>query len=84
METEIELTDNLLLSYGFEKSQDGAFVLDNIAIFLDKRLKENVFLYSSNEYDGDWNVVNNLKVHNLKKLQDLYFLLTEKKLKPIE
>ena len=84
MEKEIELTPELLLSYGFEKSQDGAFVLGNIAIFLDKRLKENVFLYSSNEYEGDWNMVNNLKIHDLKKLQNLYFLLTDENLKAIE
>lgn len=79
----IPLTEEWLVRFGFEKDFDGSFMLGIISIFKDKRLKQNVYIYteSTSKYsDGQWVVILDLKLQYVHQLQNLYFALTGEEL----
>lgn len=79
----IPLTEEWLVKFGFEKDVDNSFVLDSLAIFTDKRLKENVFIQTKTNRSfagGQWVVLNDLKLQHVHQLQNLYFALTNEEL----
>jgi hypothetical protein len=79
----IPLTEEWLLKFGFEKEMDGSLVLNNLAIFLDKRFKENVYLMTieGGIFGSEvWNKLHNLKLKHVHQLQNLYFALTNEEL----
>lgn len=73
----IPLTEEILLKCGFEKELDNSMVKNNVAIFLDKRFKTNLFLKDNQE--NKWHSIN-IKIKYLHKLQNLYFALTNEEL----
>jgi len=80
----VRLTENWLEKLGFQKDMDGSFVYGLIALFKDKRLKQNVYLYTdaiNSFHEGQWVVINDLKVEYIHQLQNLYFALTNQELK---
>jgi len=75
----IPITEEWLVKFGFEKDLDGSFVFGLISIFKDKRLKQNVYIYTESTQslsDGQWVVINDLKLQQVHQLQNLYFALT--------
>ena len=79
----IPLTEEWLLKFGFEKDFDGSFMFGIISIFKDKRLKQNVYIYTESTYkysDGQWVVILDLKLQYVHQLQNLYFALTGEEL----
>jgi hypothetical protein len=79
----ILLTEDWLVKFGFKKEMDGSWVLNNLAIFLDKRFKENVFLMiiEGGVFGGElWNKLQNIKLKHVHQLQNLYFALTNQEL----
>lgn len=79
----IKLTKEWLLKFGFVQDKiDKSFVLNSFSIFLDKRIKDNVYLKSIDGFGNfTWNVASGLKVQYVHQLQNLYFALTNEELK---
>ena len=70
----IELTEDwLIYRFGFEKELDGSYFKNDISIFLDKRLKTNLYLYSDRKFE--W-FGYGCKINYIHQLQNLYFALT--------
>lgn len=78
----IPLTEEWLLNFGFEKDLDKSLVKNNIAIFLDKRFKTNLFL-QENQDNFKW-FSYELKVEYVHQLQNIYFALTGEELTLID
>jgi hypothetical protein len=79
----IPLTEEWLLKFGFKKDLDGSFVFGLLSMFKDKRLKQNVYIYTESTQslsDGQWVVINDLKLQYVHQLQNLYFALTGEEL----
>jgi len=79
----IPLTEEWLLKFGFKKDLDGSFVFGLLSMFKDKRLKQNVYIYTESTQslsDGQWVVINDLKLQYVHQLQNLYFALTNEEL----
>lgn len=79
----ILLTKEWLLVFGFVQDKiDKSFVLNSFSIFLDKRIKANIYLKSIDGFGNfTWNVASGLKVQYVHQLQNLYFALTNEELK---
>ena len=69
----IPLTEQWLKDFGFEKELDNSMVKGDIAIFLDRRFKTNLFLRDNQE--NKWFSFNS-KVEYVHQIQNLYFSLT--------
>jgi hypothetical protein len=80
--TEIPLTQEWLIKFGFVKDKyDNSYVLDNFSIFLDKGLKENIYLKSFDAWGlEEWNVVAGAKITSVHQLQNLHFALKNEEL----
>ena len=79
----IELTEEILLRAGAKKDLDDSFVLGRIAIFLDKRFKENVYFETSDSgtfSSSSWVKIDGLKCYELHHLQNIVKDLTGKEL----
>jgi hypothetical protein len=76
----IPLTEEWLLKFKFKKDLDGSFVFGLISVFKDKRLKQNVYIYTEDINEGRWVVINDLKLQYVHQLQNLYFALTGEEL----
>jgi hypothetical protein len=79
----IILTEYWLVKFGFKKEMDGSWVLNNLAIFLDKRIKENVYLMiiEGGVFGSElWNELQNLKLKHVHQLQNFIFALTNQEL----
>jgi hypothetical protein len=74
----IPLTEEWLLKFGFKKELDKSLSKGDIAIFLDKRFKTNLFL-QENQESFKWYSYE-LKVEYVHQLQNLYFTLACKEL----
>lgn len=79
----IKLTKEWLLVFGFVQDKiDKSFVLNSFSIFLDKRIKDNIYLKSIDGFGNfTWNAASGLKVQYVHQLQNLYFALTNEELK---
>jgi hypothetical protein len=73
----IPLTEQWLKDFGFEKELDNSMVKGDIAIFLDRRFKTNLFLRDNQE--NKWFSFNS-KVEYVHQIQNLYFALTGEEL----
>ncbi len=67
----IPLTEEWLVKFGFELDQDGSYLFDKMAIFLDKRFKFNLYLQTE-ESSSKWFEIG-LRVNHVHQLQNLYF-----------
>lgn len=76
--TPIPLTEECLLKFGFKKDSDNSMVKNDIAIFLDKRFRTNLFLRDNQE--NKWFSFN-FKVKYMHQLQNIHFALTSEELK---
>jgi len=78
----IQLTKEWLFNFGFKQDKiDKSFELNSFSIFLDKRIKDNIYLKSIDGFGNfTWNVASGLKVQYIHQLQNLYFALTNEEL----
>lgn len=77
----IPLTEEILLKCGFKKDVDGGLVKNDVAVFLDKRFKTNLYL-QTNESSLKFTWFGyECNVKHLHQLQNLYFALTNQELK---
>jgi hypothetical protein len=76
----IPLTEEWLLKFKFKKDLDGSFVYGLLSMFKDKRLKQNVYIYTEDTNKGQWVVINDLKLQYVHQLQNLYHALTGEEL----
>jgi len=78
----IPITKERLLVFGFVQDKiDKSFELNSFSIFLDKRIKDNIYLKSIDGFGNfTWNVASGLKVQYIHQLQNLYFALTNEEL----
>jgi hypothetical protein len=70
----IPLTEEWLLKFGFKKESDKSLTKNDIAIFLDKRFKTNLFL-QENQDNFKW-FSYECKIQYVHQIQNLYFALT--------
>jgi hypothetical protein len=76
--TPIPLTEEWLLKFGFKKNIDTSYSRNDISLFIDKRLKTNLFL-QENMNDFKW-FGYECKIQYVHQLQNLYFALTGEEL----
>ena len=73
----IPLTEQWLKDFGFKKELDNSMVKGDIAIFLDRRFKTNLFLRDNQE--NKWFSFN-CKIQYVHQIQNLYFTLVGEEL----
>lgn len=74
----ITLTEEILLKCGLKRTlYDSSYELNDFSIFLDKRIRENIYIQCEKR---NWNVLNGLRIDYLHQLQNLYFALTNEEL----
>ena len=74
----IPLTEEILLKCGLKRTlYDSSYELKDFSIFLDKRIRENIYIQCEKR---NWNVLNGLRIDYLHQLQNLYFALTNEEL----
>ena len=74
----IPLTEEILLKCGLKRTlYDSSYELNDFSIFLDKRIRENIYIKCEKR---NWNVLNGLRIDYLHQLQNLYFALTNEEL----
>ena len=74
----IPLTEEILLKCGLKRTlYDSSYELNDFSIFLDKRIRENIYIKCEKR---NWNVLNGLRIDCLHQLQNLYFALTNEEL----
>ena len=74
----VPLTEEILLKCGLKRTlYDSSYELNDFSIFLDKRIRENIYIQCEKR---NWNVLNGLRIDYLHQLQNLYFALTNEEL----
>lgn len=74
----IPLTEEILLKCGLKRAlYDSSYELNDFSIFLDKRIRENIYIQCEKR---NCNVLNGLRIDYLHQLQNLYFALTNEEL----